>query len=274
MGFFKKLLGIGTAAAGVVTGNPTLIGSGLGFLGQESANQTNIDIANNANSTSIDLANTAYQRRVKDLAAAGLNPMLAYTQGGAQVPNMVTARVENSAKAASEGGLNASQAALLRAQVDNQQSQTALNAASTAKTNLESQHQGIINTEAQSRLLNLPASVHTEGKELDARAATAITKQLRESNDWNAIHYLNELANKHGYRNMTEATSSVSFRRELLDLYQQGLGSSEKEAYSNMYKTDFGKHVAPYVNSAKDASGIAGNVLGAGAALKYLKKGK
>lgn len=48
------------------------------------------------------LSNTAYQRAVKDMQAAGINPLMAYSQGGAPVPSGSSASV--SGHSASRGG--------------------------------------------------------------------------------------------------------------------------------------------------------------------------
>jgi hypothetical protein len=96
-----------------------LIGGALGFLGQERANQANRDIASAANAASAEQAanqmafqermrDTQYQTAVKDMKSAGLNPMLAYTQGGAGTPtgamgSVSTAQMRNSASSGVQG---------------------------------------------------------------------------------------------------------------------------------------------------------------------------
>lgn len=73
------------------------VGGVLGFIGQGQTNQKSWDIAMAGNQASAQQAQnqmdfqermrkTQYQTTVEDLKAAGLNPMLAYTQGGAGVP--------------------------------------------------------------------------------------------------------------------------------------------------------------------------------------------
>lgn len=88
------------------------IGSGvLSWLGQNSANETNVQIAQEATRANMAMAsmqmgfqermsNTAYQRATADMRAAGINPMVAYQQGGASTPSgasgsAVSAHVES-----------------------------------------------------------------------------------------------------------------------------------------------------------------------------------
>lgn len=101
-------------AAGLMQGASMigdLAGTWFAGQGQRKANERNIalareqmqfqrDMAHSAESFSERMSSTAYQRKVADLKAAGLNPALAYESGGASSPVGVTAggsqaRVEN-----------------------------------------------------------------------------------------------------------------------------------------------------------------------------------
>ena len=61
-------------------------GAALSFIGGQKTNQANIDIANANNQWSAEQYATRYQTQVKDLEAAGLNPMLAYMQSPGSAP--------------------------------------------------------------------------------------------------------------------------------------------------------------------------------------------
>jgi len=63
-----------------------LIGGALNFASAKDATKVNRENMRENMAFQERMSNTSYQRAVKDLEAAGLNPMLAYTQGGASTP--------------------------------------------------------------------------------------------------------------------------------------------------------------------------------------------
>lgn len=82
MAFLGELLGVALPAAGA-------------FIGQSQANRDNLRIAREQMRFQERMSNTSYQRAVADMKLAGINPMLAYMQGGASSPAGASATMED-----------------------------------------------------------------------------------------------------------------------------------------------------------------------------------
>lgn len=84
---------------GLSLGMGTLIGGGIGaigsLMGQKSANDQAAANVDKQIQFQREMSNTAYQRATKDMRKAGLNPLLAYTQGGASTPSGAAAPVQS-----------------------------------------------------------------------------------------------------------------------------------------------------------------------------------
>jgi hypothetical protein len=82
------------------------------YRGQQIANESNQMIAQRQQDFQERMSSTAYQRAVTDMMAAGLNPMLAYSQGGASAPPGATAQMQNALGAGVTSGQQGLQMAL------------------------------------------------------------------------------------------------------------------------------------------------------------------
>lgn len=103
-------------------------GAALGFLGGERRNAAQAEQASSANAFSAQQFATRYQTTVQDMQAAGLNPMLAYSQGGGSPPTGQQAQMSDSLTPAVQAGTSAYLASLsgrkLDAEIKNIQADT------------------------------------------------------------------------------------------------------------------------------------------------------
>ena len=102
----------------------TAAGAAASFMGGERQNRANREEAKKQRAFQERMSNTAHQREIKDLRAAGLNPILSAMGGkGASTPPGAMARMENTAK---DVNRNIAAVAQIKSQLDNTRADTDL----------------------------------------------------------------------------------------------------------------------------------------------------
>lgn len=125
-----------------------LIGGGLGLLGGMMANESREDESASNRAFQERMSNTSYQRAMEDMRKAGLNPMLAYSQGGASVPAGSMAQFENPMASAAQAfsAVASGQSGLVSSGASAQQAETA---ASIGDATIQKTKQEITNLKSE-----------------------------------------------------------------------------------------------------------------------------
>jgi len=223
-----------------------LTGGALGFIGQMQTNQKNWDIAQSANAASAAQAQaqmdfqermrkTQYQTAVDDMKAAGLNPMLAYTQGGAGTP---TGAMGSVSTATMKNALGAGVAAYNSSATANAdlQLKDANTTESISRTNVNDQSARKIDAETAAIVLGMP----NISQELKNKIATEILT--------------------HEQKHLTSAQIGKTRAEELATRQTYTIKKPEED----MAKTQYGQ-LRPY---ARDAGQVISNATQAVNALK------
>lgn len=234
--------------------------SALGYLGVKDTNDTNQDIANAQMAFQERMSNTSYRRAMADMQAAGLNPMLAYQQGGASTPPGAGFVAQNKI-----GGALA--AVATAKQVENMDAQTDLIEAQAAKTHAE---KALV--EAQTRGSGSSASF------TETQTADLLQRMSMFEDQWRQVR--SEADTSH-YRSEQERDSAEISRGSYMERLERTRAEARKmvhEANIRGLEVPAAVNEAAFENSAMGrnyrfvdrGAGVVGKVVGSAAQVRRL----
>lgn len=245
-----------------------LLGAGLGFIGQMMTNEQNEDNFNAGNNFSAEqaalnrnfqerMSNTAYQRAVKDMQEAGLNPMLAYSQGGASSPNGSSAQ-SIAAPKMENPGIAGLQSAQLAANTDNMRADTEKK---LAEASITREQDRLLRSESQDPDTMQTRSTEEQRRFWENRQLREKALQLFEQRHLtNAQKHLvdQELLNaKEENRRIQASTRDTTANAVLRELAK---AQAENEAKHQKKYERYNVDIKPFIHGASEAINSAAGI--------------
>lgn len=181
----------------ITPGAGSVIGAGLGFLGGQLTNDRSVDQAASNNAWSAQQYATRYQTQVNDLKAAGLNPMLAYSQSPGSAPTAQAVQFQNPMSSAADAMRSVASSAQSVSSAHQADAQSRLIDETVEKTKKETRNlddeqvrlkAAYINLAEQSALLAQQGQTEVVKRQvLDATAKKMVTENLISRAEYDAM---------------------------------------------------------------------------------------